>query len=131
MSQNEVATTKPETGSPKEVAEETASVAIVVNDAQAAKPSSEVKEGALEDSVSTTPAASVNVVLSPPKTTEELIAARALKRAARKTAVHEKAEGHKRAVSHSSIACSLFLIVRDRETCCSKPRNTKPRFHTI
>jgi len=52
-----------------------------------------------DGSLSNTPAPSVNVVISPPKSTEELIAARALKRAARKTAVREKAEGHKRAVS--------------------------------
>lgn len=54
---------------------------------------------AADDSVPGTPAPSVSVVLSPPKTTEELIAARALKRIARKTAVREKAEGYKRAVS--------------------------------
>ena len=52
-----------------------------------------------DDSVDTTPAASINVVVSKPKTTEELVAARALKRTARKTAIREKAEGHKRAVS--------------------------------
>lgn len=52
-----------------------------------------------DNSLSNTPAPSVNVIISPPKSTEELIAARALRRAARKTAVREKAEGHKRAVS--------------------------------
>ncbi|PPQ87238.1 hypothetical protein CVT25_004088 [Psilocybe cyanescens] len=52
---------------------------------------------AADDSTSVTPAPSVTVVLSPPKSTEELIAARALKRIARKTAIREKAEGHKRA----------------------------------
>lgn len=53
----------------------------------------------VDSSLNNTPAPSVNVVISPPKSIEELIAARALKRAARKTAVREKAEGHKRAVS--------------------------------
>jgi hypothetical protein len=59
----------------------------------------ETTETSVDNSLSNTPAPSVNVVISPPKSTEELIAARALKRAARKTAVREKAEGHKRAVS--------------------------------
>ncbi|KAH9474981.1 hypothetical protein JR316_0012080 [Psilocybe cubensis] len=52
---------------------------------------------AVDDSATGTPAPSVSVVLSPPKTTEELIAARALKRIARRTAIREKAEGYKRA----------------------------------
>ena len=60
-----------------------------------------------DGSLSNTPAPSVNVVISPPKSTEELIAARALKRAARKTAVREKAEGHKRAVSTQYVQCSV------------------------
>jgi len=55
----------------------------------------------IENSLNNTPTPSVNVVISPPKSTEELIAERALRRVARKTAVREKAEGHKRAVSPS------------------------------
>ena len=64
----------------------------------------ETTETSVDNSLSNTPAPSVNLVISPPKSTEELIAARALKRAARKTAVREKAEGHKRAVS----GCALL-----------------------
>ncbi len=45
---------------------------------------------AAEESVDTTPAASINVVVSKPKTTEELVAARALKRTARKTAIRKR-----------------------------------------
>jgi len=63
---------------------------------------------AANESLEATPAPSVTVVLSAPKTTEELIAARALKRVARKTAVREKAEGHKRAVS----SCSQYTSYR-------------------
>ncbi|KAF8968516.1 hypothetical protein BDZ97DRAFT_1798841 [Flammula alnicola] len=77
-------------------------IPVVVNESEpssGATASSEVKEAGgsgVDESLATTPAASVNVVLSQPKTTEELIAARALKRAARKSAIREKAEGHKR-----------------------------------
>ncbi|KAF9481495.1 hypothetical protein BDN70DRAFT_876288 [Pholiota conissans] len=100
MSQNETPATQPELSAPNAPPTQTAEETIaLVQEAEVATKgdASEVVKEALEESVSTTPAASVNVVLSQPKTTEELIAARALKRAARKAAVHEKAEGHKRA----------------------------------
>ena len=84
--------------------EATAHIAVVVTEpTPGSSAQSEFQEtiGATsaDGSLSNTPAPSVNVVISPPKSTEEFIAARALKRAARKTAVREKAEGHKRAVS--------------------------------
>ncbi|KDR71541.1 hypothetical protein GALMADRAFT_253875 [Galerina marginata CBS 339.88] len=72
------------------------------NTAQSAKSSPEAKEKSgklsIEDEILNGPStSSVTVVLSPPKSTEELIAARAEKRAARKAAVREQADAHKRA----------------------------------
>lgn len=46
----------------------------------------------------------VSVVISKPKTTAELVAARALKRTERRTAQHEKAESHRQAVRGLSIS---------------------------
>lgn len=89
MSSSEVGTVAPEVEAKSDV------TSVVIGVANPAEDTSVVAE----ESVDTTPAASINVVVSKPKTTEELIAARALKRAARKTAIREKAEGHKRAVS--------------------------------
>ncbi|KJA22438.1 hypothetical protein HYPSUDRAFT_41064 [Hypholoma sublateritium FD-334 SS-4] len=87
ISNSEVGTVVPE------VEAKSDATSVVIGVATPAEESSVVAG----ESVDTTPAASINVVVSKPKTTEELIAARALKRAARKTAIREKAEGHKRA----------------------------------
>ncbi|PPQ97683.1 hypothetical protein CVT26_001866 [Gymnopilus dilepis] len=61
------------------------------------EPPSDTSSVNAEEGRPSSAAPSVSVVLSAPKTTEELIAARALKRAARRQAIREKAEGHKSA----------------------------------
>ena len=69
------------------------------------EPPSDTSSVNAEEGRPSSAAPSVSVVLSAPKTTEELIAARALKRAARRQAIREKAEGHKSAVSRVSLDC--------------------------
>ncbi|KAF8889422.1 hypothetical protein CPB84DRAFT_1785534 [Gymnopilus junonius] len=61
------------------------------------EPPTDISSASVNEVRPSSTAPSVSVILSAPKTTEELIAARALKRAARRQAIREKAEGHKSA----------------------------------